>query len=51
MGKLTLILGGARSSKSSYAQRLAIEHGGPVVYVATAQALDPEMENRIENPR
>ncbi len=51
MGKLTLILGGARSGKSSYAQRLAIKHGGPVVYVATAQALDPEMENRIENHR
>ncbi len=51
MGKLTLILGGARSGKSSYAQRLAIQHGGPVVYIATAQALDPEMENRIENHR
>jgi adenosylcobinamide kinase/adenosylcobinamide-phosphate guanylyltransferase len=51
MGKQTLILGGARSGKSSYAQRLAIQHGGPVVYVATAQALDPEMENRIGNHR
>lgn len=51
MGKLTLILGGARSGKSSYALQLAINHGGPVTYVATAQALDPEMQNRIENHR
>lgn len=51
MGKLTLILGGARSGKSSYAQQLAIDHGGPVTYVATAQALDSEMQNRIENHR
>jgi adenosylcobinamide kinase/adenosylcobinamide-phosphate guanylyltransferase len=51
MGKLTLILGGARSGKSSYAQRLAWQHTGPVIYIATAQALDAEMENRIENHR
>jgi adenosylcobinamide kinase / adenosylcobinamide-phosphate guanylyltransferase len=51
MGKLTLILGGARSGKSSYAQKLALQHSGPVFYIATAQALDPEMEFRIENHR
>jgi adenosylcobinamide kinase/adenosylcobinamide-phosphate guanylyltransferase len=51
MGKITLILGGARSGKSSYAQRLALQHSGPVTYIATAQALDPEMGNRIENHR
>jgi adenosylcobinamide kinase/adenosylcobinamide-phosphate guanylyltransferase len=51
MGKLTLILGGARSGKSSYAQKLALQHSGPVTYIATAQALDPEMANRIENHR
>jgi adenosylcobinamide kinase / adenosylcobinamide-phosphate guanylyltransferase len=47
MGKLTLILGGARSGKSSYAERLAERSSGRVVYIATAQALDTEMEDRI----
>jgi adenosylcobinamide kinase/adenosylcobinamide-phosphate guanylyltransferase len=51
MGKLTLILGGARSGKSGYAQRLALQYNGPVLYIATAQALDSEMEFRIENHR
>ncbi len=47
MGKLTLILGGARSGKSTYAERLAWQHNGPVTYIATAQALDEEMRTRI----
>ena len=44
---LTFILGGARSGKSSYAERLATEHGGPVLYVATARAWDDDMAARI----
>jgi adenosylcobinamide kinase/adenosylcobinamide-phosphate guanylyltransferase len=47
MGRLTLILGGARSGKSTFAQHLAIENGGQVVFIATAQAGDPEMAARI----
>jgi adenosylcobinamide kinase/adenosylcobinamide-phosphate guanylyltransferase len=47
MGRLTLILGGARSGKSTHAQRLAKAHGGKVVFIATAEALDDEMRQRI----
>ncbi len=48
MGKrLTLILGGARSGKSAYAQRLAAERGARVLYVATAEAGDDEMAARL----
>lgn len=43
----TLILGGAKSGKSSYAQALAEAWGGRLVYVATAQAGDQEMKTRI----
>jgi adenosylcobinamide kinase/adenosylcobinamide-phosphate guanylyltransferase len=48
---LTLILGGARSGKSRYAQDLCKDCSN-VVYVATAQAGDdPEMESRIARHR
>jgi adenosylcobinamide kinase/adenosylcobinamide-phosphate guanylyltransferase len=47
MGKLTFILGGARSGKSSYAQRLAEKHGGRVAFIATATAGDDDMAARI----
>ncbi len=48
MGKLILLLGGARSGKSTYAENLAKEDGGGVLYVATAEAKDEEMDLRIE---
>lgn len=51
MGKITLILGGARSGKSSYAQTLAEETGKSVTFIATAQALDEEMSARIQKHR
>ena len=46
-----LILGGARSGKSRFAQRLAQNMGGPVLFVATAMAGDEEMRKRIEEHR
>lgn len=43
-----MILGGARSGKSLFAQQLATELGGRVLFVATAVPLDEEMRCRIE---
>lgn len=48
---MTLILGGARSGKSSHAQRLAEATGKSVTFLATAQALDEEMRQRIQKHR
>jgi adenosylcobinamide kinase/adenosylcobinamide-phosphate guanylyltransferase len=48
MGRLILLLGGARSGKSTLAERMAKELGGDqVLFVATAQAGDDEMRARI----
>ncbi len=52
MGTLTLILGGARSGKSTWAERIARTEGGEhVLFVATAQPLDEEMRERIARHR
>jgi adenosylcobinamide kinase/adenosylcobinamide-phosphate guanylyltransferase len=42
-----LVIGGARSGKSQYAEKLITTFEPPYVYVATAQPLDVEMEDRI----
>lgn len=47
MGRIVLITGGARSGKSTLAEVRTLEFGATAVYVATAQALDEEMEARI----
>lgn len=44
---MVLILGGARSGKSGFAEQLAAGMGGPVLYLATAEALDEEMGERV----
>ncbi len=51
MSRITLVLGGARSGKSRFAETLAREHGGPRTYIATAEAFDDEMRQRIVRHR
>jgi adenosylcobinamide kinase / adenosylcobinamide-phosphate guanylyltransferase len=46
-GRLTLVLGGARSGKSRHAQILAMGAPSPWVYIATAEPSDEEMRERI----
>jgi adenosylcobinamide kinase/adenosylcobinamide-phosphate guanylyltransferase len=48
---LTLILGGARSGKSSFAEQQAAALQGDVLYVATAEAWDASMRARIDAHR
>lgn len=47
MSTVTLITGGARSGKSTFAEKLAAERGRTVVYVATSVPFDGEMRDRI----
>lgn len=45
--RITFVIGGAKSGKSSFALEMAGKHPGRKAYVATAQALDDEMHSRI----
>ncbi len=51
MKRVTLVLGGARSGKSRFAEGLAAAFDGPRSYVATAEAFDDEMRARIAKHR
>ena len=46
-----LILGGARSGKSAYAESLVTALEPPYIYIATAQILDDEMQTRVRAHR
>lgn len=49
--KLILVLGGARSGKSAFAQQLAQQKAEAVLFIATAEAGDSEMMERVEHHR
>src|SRR5579875_2148612 len=49
--QLILVLGGARSGKSDFAQKLAERSGRSVAFIATASAGDEEMRERIARHR
>ena len=47
MAQSIFITGGARSGKSTFAEQSALKFGDPLAYLATAQSLDQEMNDRI----
>jgi len=51
MARILFVTGGARSGKSAYAQRRALELPAPRAYVATCPVIDAEMERRIQRHR
>jgi adenosylcobinamide kinase / adenosylcobinamide-phosphate guanylyltransferase len=51
MTRHSLILGGARSGKTTFAERLALHSGTNPAYLATAEALDSEMADRVASHR
>lgn len=48
---IILVTGGARSGKSALAETLAVRRSGPRIYIATAEAWDDEMTQRIARHR
>ena len=51
MGRILLVTGGARSGKSSFAERMIADLGADIAYIATARAFDDEMVDRIDKHR
>jgi adenosylcobinamide kinase / adenosylcobinamide-phosphate guanylyltransferase len=51
VGNVTLLIGGARSGKSSLAVEIGRRHDGNVVFVATAEPFDDDMRERIAQHR
>ncbi len=47
MSRIVFITGGARSGKSAFAQKLAEECSGPLLYLAAARVEDSEMAERV----
>jgi adenosylcobinamide kinase/adenosylcobinamide-phosphate guanylyltransferase len=48
MGKITLVTGGARSGKSTYAEKLVATYGSKICYIATSIPFDDGMKDRIK---
>ena len=49
MTRHCLVLGGARSGKTAFAERLALHAGSRPAYLATADILDGEMQERVSS--
>ncbi|MDS1029039.1 bifunctional adenosylcobinamide kinase/adenosylcobinamide-phosphate guanylyltransferase [Bacillota bacterium LX-D] len=47
-GKIYLVIGGTRSGKSFFAEQMVEQFSSPVVYIATAEVNDDEMQQRVE---
>lgn len=51
IGKIVFIIGGSKSGKTGFALAQASSHQGKKAYIATAEALDEEMHERIKRHR